>query len=739
MIRPLIPDPPSGYTLKEAVLTTFDLDMYTLRTLIGPDQDPEKFIVFRGDGEFSDAADTDHRSFCDTVVKVSWPSRNGLPEAFFHAKVWLFEFAGPAGTVRWHLIVHSANICPYDNLETELHFAGTDTGELQEETAPLCDLFQSLLPFIDDSVSSAGGKRNRLSDWIFRLASVRFTACPSPEGFLQQAAVSGTFSLIGPACRDIPFLQEPYDEILIISPFITSARLRTLADHAAAGGRCIVLTNFDTAGRFFDSLFPGVRWLLPHPQDPYIHAKIFLVRRGQRFDLYCGSMNLTDYAIDRNIEFMVHLDVSSSVPSMEAFLAGFTGRDETEITKQLAQYDTFTVTGDSPVFQQAADIQTRIGYIRHLRHRRKYSADQLIEAMSFLLSAECTHMLDRFLQGTDMPSIPLCKTIAAAGKKRDTYTLPFREMLALGLLNYTLHRYDRIFSQNVFLHIHGRRPSEVFKKIRNESGLSDLFLFRTDIHAFDPSMEADVLSAAIHRLFSFDKELCAFLDRFIYRKEYCLEPDGTVYTDGPAQMTGIPIAGFLENVYLQDYDVQMEQCAEFYVRCGDDILIGARTEVDLGKLIKETERIMNGKHLSLSETKTMVLRPGEPFVFMGWKVCGNTVDFSEESLQRIHQIIQEKTRTLLIRYKKAGIPPALRIPFLIRYVHRTVAVSGIRTSFRIVTVPDGLRKIDRMICDAIRTAVSGKTGSGKYRIPYKTIRSWGYRSLVSQYYQRLSR
>ncbi|MBR4444535.1 MAG: hypothetical protein IKS37_01385 [Solobacterium sp.] len=42
-----------------------------------------------------------------------------------------------------------------------------------------------------------------------------------------------------------------------------------------------------------------------------------------------------------------------------------------------------------------------------------------------------------------------------------------------------------------------------------------------------------------------------------------------------------------------------------------------------------------------------------------------------------------------------------------------------------------------MIYDGIRTAVTGKTGIRKYRLSYKTIQTWGYRSLVSQYYRYL--
>lgn len=158
-------------------------------------------------------------------------------------------------------------------------------------------------------------------------------------------------------------------------------------------------------------------------------------------------------------------------------------------------------------------------------------------------------------------------------------------MLLLGLVNHVLHGYDCLFSKNVFRHIRDRKPSDVFRKIREFPGFADLYILRTDIHAFGPSMDADVLSENIHRLFSFDAPLCAFLDRIVYRRAYRLEPEGPVHTDGPAMPTGLPLCGFLENVYLQGLDTVVERQAAFYARSGDDILAGARTEAEIRGLL----------------------------------------------------------------------------------------------------------------------------------------------------------
>ncbi len=182
----------------------------------------------------------------------------------------------------------------------------------------------------------------------------------------------------------------------------------------------------------------------------------------------------------------------------------------------------------------------------------------------------------------------------------------------------------------------------------------------------------------------------------------------------------------------------MGRKASFYARCGDDILIGAKSRTAIERLADMTEHIMKEKKLSLNRKKTMILEPGETFLFLGWKISGREIDFSDEALLKIGKSIRKKTRNYLIQVEKAGIPQAFRLPLLIRQIDRSIRANRITKSFSIVTVPDGLKKIDHMICDGIRTVVTGKTGKGKYALTYQTIRSWGYRSLVNRYFRQLS-
>ena len=182
----------------------------------------------------------------------------------------------------------------------------------------------------------------------------------------------------------------------------------------------------------------------------------------------------------------------------------------------------------------------------------------------------------------------------------------------------------------------------------------------------------------------------------------------------------------------------MDECAAFYVRSADDILIGARTREELEQLAGEARRIINGRKLGLSESKTKILEPGEPFSFLGWQISGGRIDLLPEELRDLRRFLQREARRLLNECRKREIAPFFRQMMIVPYANKLSEDLGLTKAFRVVSVPDGLREADRMLCDMIRVVVSGKTGNAKYRIRYRDIKKWGYQSLVTRWYRELS-
>ncbi len=57
-----------------------------------------------------------------------------------------------------------------------------------------------------------------------------------------------------------------------------------------------------------------------------------------------------------------------------------------------------------------------------------------------------------------------------------------------------------------------------------------------------------------------------------------------------------------------------------------------------------------------------------------------------------------------------------------------------RWFFPNLTTDKGLKEIDAYMQQYIRYTVTGRHYKGNYRIRYETLKEWGYRSLVHEYY-----
>lgn len=702
---------------------------------------------------------------------------------------------------------------------------------------------------------------------------------PYDPKVFSRAPMESTGPDVPPAQHDHPhdpeaFFRAPVDDLILISPFISSSVLFDIMQHVAEHCRCIVVTNPLTIRYLIEKLPADVICriaFLMAPADengdrPYIHAKLFLRRHGNCWDLMCGSMNLTAYSMRQNAEFVTRLNdltlssgdpaafghepgifsspsatphltpaasshapatpfhapaesscavassshapttpshvpaTSSHAPATPshapttpshapaAFLAAFLGTDEASIASEIeaqlkvveppespyhsgTSIDADTSTLDvstkastygvstntsgtnaselfrdgcprfrqsmSPVLRKAISKETRIRFLQHQFERDRFLPHEIPAAISYLLSCRCADDLTAMSRGDRMPAIPERHEVTANGRLREVYRLPLQDKILLGLLNHALHMYDDRFSEHLFSHRQGVSTLGALSRIREHPAFSSLHLFRTDISAYGSSMDPAVLSRCIDGFFPEDPTLRTLLQRLASRRQY-LE-DGQVRTSAAAVQDGLPLCGFFENLYLWDFDHLMDQNADLYVRYGDDILIGARNREKLDALVRETRTIMDERKLSLSERKTSTLPPGETFTYLGWKVCGNTYDLSEDYLEEMRQSIRQQTRWMQIRCRKAGIAPEFRTMLAVRQAHRITENMNLKRIFQVVTTADGLRQVDRMLCDMIRAVASGKNTEARFRIRYRDIRRWGYRSLVGQYYRWINR
>ena len=727
MNKLVFPEVPLHYHLKNAILSTFDLDENLLVSSI-KEEDYQKYLIIRGDGDYVSL--NEEHPIKNRIVKVFFELTKRVIEnnklqsvKYHHPKIWLFIYENDHHEEIAKLVIQSENIYPYDSKEIAINFSGNKVKEEQVKNKPLLDYYDSLMPFLNkeqkEFVSSIAKK---LGYFNFQLEDYE----------------ADDFEIIAPCCKDISLFKNEYDDILVITPFINVGPIKKLLANKKEGGKCVVLSRPSIIESLIISDVNNAGFISSDISDKFIHSKIYLVRKGNNWDLYAGSMNLSDYSIEKNIEAMVHLKNVKGIDTIESFLSRFLGINEEEINNYLNQYSSeYKNEKYSPVFLNALKINTRISYIKKQVINKKHDEDYIHRITSYLLSYKSITDLIELIENKK-EVIPVRKEIVKNGKKRYIYCFPFEINVTLGLINYSLHQYDYLFSKNVCLHIAERSVTSAFIKLHETKKLNEYYFFKTDIHDFDPSINKEILVDKIDTLLNFDKSLSNFLKLIINEKRYYKENDNEVYEDNVMHQTGIPLAGFFENVYLYDFDFVFDK-APLYIRCGDDVLIASKNQKEIESYKDIIIKMIKERKLELNESKTKVFKPGEKLNYLGWEINNGEVDFSEESLKKIEETIKAKTKVLLIMYGKKKIPNVLRLPTVVKYVNYFQKTDFFVDSFKVITTTNGLKRIDSKIMDLIRTVISGKTGNSKYKIKYKPIQAFGYKSLVNQYYEFISK
>ena len=722
----VFPKIPTHFHLKNAVLSTFDLDENLLVNSI-KEEDIEKYLIIRGDGEYISLEDKSH-PIKDRIVKVFFESTNKKISnsklqsvKYHHPKIWLFIYENEQKESIAKFIIQSENIYSYNSKEIAISFLGHKVKETQIKNEPLIDYYNSILSFLNDD------QKPFIQSIIEEICHLSFK--------IEDYKVDD-FDFISPSCQDISLLNNEYDEILIIAPFINVEPIKNLLTKKKEGGRCIILTQPSIIESLIISDVKDIQFISPEISDKFIHSKIYLLRKGNSWDMYAGSMNLSSYAIEKNIEAMVHLKGVKGIKDIESFLANFLDVDISVIKNNLSQYSSeYNNKNYSPTFLDALKVETRINYIKKLLVNKKHDEEHIHQITSYLLSSRCISNLIDLFEYKNRP-IPTRNETIRHNKKRFVYRLPFNTNILMGLINYSLHQYDYLFSKNVYLHIANRSIISAFIKIHEIKDLENYYLFKTDIHDFDASMNKELLNEKIDTLLDFDKPLATFLKSIINEKRFYV--GDKLESDEIIHQTGLPLAGFFENAFLYDFDYAFEK-APLYIRCGDDILVASKDKNEIEEYASSIIKMIESRKLLVSEAKTKIYKPGEELVYLGWEIKDGKIDFSKATLKRVSETVKDKTKTLLIMYGKKKTPNILRLPTVIKYVNYFQKTDFFIDSFQIITTTEGLKKIDEEIINLIRVVISGKTGNSKYKLKYKSIQDFGYKSLVNQYYEFISK
>ena len=367
------------------------------------------------------------------------------------------------------------------------------------------------------------------------------------------------------------------------------------------------------------------------------------------------------------------------------------------------------------------------------------SKQQEARLAEYIQNKEYIPAVEGILRKEDFP-IPTMKCINKknSNKKRTVFLFDEKENFVLKAMMFLLYKYDNLFSPNLYSF---RRNICVKTAIANitKRNIGSMYGYKVDIHDYFNSVDTDIITKILRDKIKDDDLLVDFICSLISNTKAYFNEERIDCKKGI--MAGVPISGFLANLYLSELDNLFYQQNILYARYSDDIIVFGSTKEDISKYKSMIHQFLHDRKLTINESKEFEILPNEKLDFLGFSFQDNKVDLSDVALQKMKDKMRRKARALLrwkIR-KKASPDRAIRA--YIRYFNKKLfenpkdnEITWCRWYFPIITTDESLHILDSYMLQNIRYIATGKYTKANYNLRYDTIKEYGFKSLVHSYY-----
>lgn len=325
-------------------------------------------------------------------------------------------------------------------------------------------------------------------------------------------------------------------------------------------------------------------------------------------------------------------------------------------------------------------------------------------------------------------------------KKRKVFVFDEGENTVLKLIAYLLGKYDHLFCGNLYSFRRNIGVKNAIADILRDRRLAEYYTYKADIHDYFNSADTERAVALMKSALSDDPALAEFLEG-ILREPYCLR-EGEPTVEKKGIMAGVPVSGFLANLYLNELDRLFEERGALYARYSDDIIVFADSAENIEEYEKEIKNTVTRAGLEINTRKELRTTPGQAWEFLGYCVHGRTVDIGRASLDKIKAKFRRKARALAKWKSRKGVSAERAVRAFIKFINRKLydnpvhnEITWCRWYFPTVTTAESLRVLDEYAVQCIRYIATGKHAKTNYRLRYQTIKSYGYQNPVHSFYE----
>ncbi len=380
-------------------------------------------------------------------------------------------------------------------------------------------------------------------------------------------------------------------------------------------------------------------------------------------------------------------------------------------------------------------------FLDYKKEKQKLSKSEENEIEDFIKREAYAPLCADWKKGNFPSTLPVKSIVnkEGTGKKRVVYSYRGDEGIFLKFVAFGLYRYDEMFYDNCYAFRRGTGVGSAIRRLQI-SRIDYAYCLKADIQNYFNSINPAKMMEMLD--FMREEETLYSLFERILLNEKVLEGDKIV-KEAKGIMAGTPFAPFLANVYLRDVDAYFKDMGVLYFRYSDDILLFADSEQELLERKKKLFEMLALKGLSLNPEKVKIYNPGEEIEFLGFGYQKGRLDLSANTIRKTKAKIRRKAEALRRWQRKRHLAEEKAAIGFVRAMNRKFfgkdredEFTWQRWFFPYLTTDEGLKEIDAYMQQYIRYAVTGRHYKGNYRIRYETMKEWGYRSLVNEYYKQ---
>jgi group II intron reverse transcriptase/maturase len=215
-----------------------------------------------------------------------------------------------------------------------------------------------------------------------------------------------------------------------------------------------------------------------------------------------------------------------------------------------------------------------------------------------------------------------CAVVYRNDKAREIALFSMRDKVVQQSIALALvQMYDTLFPKGCCAYRSGKSALKAIDMIENTAKeCTDGWFLKTDITHFFDNIDVEILSSILRKKIVEEDVITLIKDQCLAPK---LTDNGNVEIMKKGIHQGSGIAPVLSNIYMREFDGEMDGACKMFIRYSDDIAIIENDEKSIKDDAAKLGVLIEKQGLSINKSKTLIGRVHDGFNFLGYHIDAN--------------------------------------------------------------------------------------------------------------------